>query len=99
MEEALRKLLDTFQNYDEFLIEEIYNRLKYENYQYNDFEELVVTVEEIIKREIEDDKDIKNDYEQYAVREKILAKYEKVTAYEVYRYIFPEDSLQIQWLR
>ena len=95
MDDTLRNLIDTFKNYDEDFIEDVYEQLKYENYHYSTFSDLVATVGKMLTERKNSFIDKESDFEQYVMREKILSRYEKVDPHAFYRYIFPEDSLQI----
>ena len=95
MDDILIRLIDTLKNYDEYVIEEAYSKLKYDNFQYNDYIELVNAVVQLIVAESDRYMEKEIDYAQYTMREQMLSQYEKVDARDVYQYIFPEDSLQI----
>lgn len=95
MDDTLRKMIDALPDYDEYFIEEIYSQLKLENYQYRNDVDLLTKIIERLSEESNKYRDNKLDYEQYEMREKMLARYKKAEAYEVYRFIFSEDSLQI----
>ena len=95
MDDTLKKLMHTFKNYDEDLIEDVFEQLKYENYQYSTFADLVAAVKKILTKRKNSHFDNTTDYKQYAMKEKILSRYEKVDPHEFYRYKIPEDSLQI----
>ena len=95
MDDTLRRLIDTLKKYDDYMIEDAYSKLKYDGEQYERFDDLISAVVRIISRETVGCTEKEIDYAQYALREKMFAQFSKVDAYEVYRYIFPEDSLQI----
>ena len=94
MDDTLKKLFDALKNYDEYLVENEYDKLKYENYEFENFTDLQTAVVELISKESAKYAEQKEDYARYEMREKILGRYEKVDAEAVYRYAFPEDSLQ-----
>lgn len=95
MDDILIKLINTLEKYDEYVVEEAYTKLKYDNFQFHDYINLVTAVTHLIEAESNRYTKKEIDYAQYAMREKILSQYPKVDAREVYGYIFPENSLQI----
>ena len=91
MDNTLRKLIDALEKYDSYVIEEIYEQLKFENYHYSNFSELQANVEKLLSKK----SDKISDYKQYEMRENCLSRYTKIDCHDFYRFIFPEDSLQI----
>ena len=95
MEDTLQLLIDALEKYDSYLVEECYNKLLYDGYVYNNFGELLDEVLKAVSKEIIAYSEKEIDYKQYLMKEKILARYERVKPEEVYGFAFPEDSLQI----
>lgn len=95
MDDTLIKLITTLEKYDEYVVEDAYNKLKYENFKYDNFAELVAAVTRLITEELNQYTEKIYDYKQYEMKEKILSRYHKMDARDVYEYIFPEDSLQV----
>lgn len=94
MDDTLTKLITTLKKYDAYVVEDVYSKLKYENFEYENFAELLTKVNELISNELDRYAEKKFDYEQYEMREKLLSKYHRIDAHDAYRYIFPENSLQ-----
>ena len=95
MEDTLQLLIDTLEKYDSYLVEECYNKLLYDGYEYSNFWELIDDVVKEISKVLTTYSEKEIDYAQYKMKERVLSRYEKVTSSYVYRYAFPEDSLQI----
>lgn len=95
MEDTLQLLINALNKYDSYLVEECYNKLLYDGFAYNNFGELLDEVLRAISKEIIAYSEREIDYKQYLMKEKILARYERVKPEEVYGFAFPEDSLQI----
>ena len=94
MDDTLAKLITTLKKYDPYVVEDVYSKLKYENFEYENFAELLTKVNELISRELEQYAEKKIDYKQYEMREELLSKYPRIDAHDAYRYVFPENSLQ-----
>ena len=94
MDDTLAKLITTLKKYDPYVVEDVYSKLEYENFEYENFAELLTKVNELISRELEQYAEKKIDYKQYEMREELLSKYPRIDAHDAYRYVFPENSLQ-----
>ena len=53
MDDTLAKLITTLKKYDSYVVEDVYSKLKYENFEYENFAELLTKVNELISRELD----------------------------------------------
>lgn len=92
-ESHLKLLKDTLIQYDEDLVEEVYERLIFEKYDFKDMgalrKEIVRQLNKVLnQREI--------DRDQFLMKKALLEKkFIKRTAREVYSFVFQEDYLQV----
>lgn len=96
--DTLQLLKETLIEYDDDIVEKAYDTLIYNNRVNADFQRLLILVREEIEKEYKNLQQADNepmDTLQYTMRERMLSLYPKRNAKEVYRFIFPEDSLQI----
>lgn len=91
--ESHLKYLKQILQYDEDMIEEVYDRLVFEKYDFKDIGSLRAEIENQLKKMI-NQKEI--DIEQFFMKKNMLEKkYVKRTAKEVYSFAFQEDYLQV----
>lgn len=93
--ESHLKYLKEILQYDEGMIEEVYDRLIFEKYEFEDIGSLRVEIEKQLKKTI-NQKEI--DIEQFFMKKNMLEKrYIKRTAREVYSFVFQGRWLCRRW--
>ena len=94
--ETLHKLTETLSYHDEVLVEEAYNKLFYDGFDYDKEEELVKAIHQMVLQWLNEPDNTGMEQFQYDMRERMLAgAYQKVDAHDVYGFIFTEDTFQV----